>query len=130
MALAPYSFSLFMILVLLLTLLITIIILHVDRLSKSLGIADSALLCFQSFLTDRTVSVVFGPTVPPAFSGFYKGPWVHGARCWPLLLFTNLNTNPLLETVYDFSSTRIISPLVSDFWFLLKFCKILLFLYI
>ena len=33
-----------------------------DRLSNSFGITDSALRWFRSFLTDRSVSVVFGPT--------------------------------------------------------------------
>ena len=39
-----------------------------DLLSKSFWIVDSALLWFHSSLTDRTVSVVFGPT---------RSLWVH-----------------------------------------------------
>ena len=68
-----------------------------DRLSESLWITDSALLWFQSFLTDSTVSVILVTPVLPWFTSFmayprvrslfsfysffkpqiYQGSWVH-----------------------------------------------------
>jgi hypothetical protein len=54
-----------------------------DWLSRSSGIVDSAFLWFHSFLTDRTVSVVFGRTFSPCVHLSYGLP--QGSVIAPLL---------------------------------------------
>jgi hypothetical protein len=69
-----------------------------DRLSKSFGITDSALLWLSSFLTDRSVSVVFGST---------RSPWAH----IPYGLPQGSVLAPLLFILYTSDLAGVLSPL-------------------
>jgi hypothetical protein len=69
-----------------------------DRLSISFGITDSALLWLRSFLTDRSVSVVFGST---------RSSWAH----LPYRLPQGSVLAPLLFILYTSDLAGVLGPL-------------------
>ena len=79
-----------------------------SRLSNSFGITDRALLWFQSFLTDRTISVVFGSNRTPWVTVPYGLP--QGSVLAPLLFV--LYTSDLGGIFQLFGSLLINLPMI------------------